>query len=303
MAEEAIDNTGLGAFTLTELTSGEENLAMGSNALGQLKSGDRNISIGIAAGNNYTGAESDNIVIGNEGVVGESNTTRIGVEGTAVAAHVAGINGVTVAGTVTPKTLVNVDDEGQLGQVLLTSLDNSITFTQTDNGHLDLSVVDGGDDGALTQANFGTVFSQPFLGVQQVNATATHQTNYFFGTGAAMTALINVGGNFFPGNGAGIAAQFIVPANGTYSFTIAATTNTSGQAFGIQANGITKFLGTLPSTSSSQITTILTLTSGQTIKFFCIDTTVSGTYTIFADVNNGIYTTVNRTFISGYRIA
>jgi hypothetical protein len=55
-----------------------------------LLSGSSNIAIGYAAGLNYTGAESNNIIIGNPGVQGESDTIRIGTSGTQTAAYIAG---------------------------------------------------------------------------------------------------------------------------------------------------------------------------------------------------------------------
>src|SRR5690606_26215280 len=89
------NNTSLGYESLTSLTSGNDNVAIGSSAmadattafntvaigagaLGNLVSGGGNIAIGALAGTNYTGAETGNILIDDSGVVGESNTIRIG---------------------------------------------------------------------------------------------------------------------------------------------------------------------------------------------------------------------------------
>jgi hypothetical protein len=54
---------------------------------------------------------SYNIDIGNEGVAGDANTIKIGVQGTQAATYIAGIHGATVAGGVE----VVVDAAGQLG--------------------------------------------------------------------------------------------------------------------------------------------------------------------------------------------
>jgi hypothetical protein len=54
----------------------------------------------------------NNIDIGNPGVADESNTIRIGVQGTQTATFIAGISGATVLGP-----LISVDGSGQLGVV------------------------------------------------------------------------------------------------------------------------------------------------------------------------------------------
>ena len=68
--------------------------------------------MGNAAGRNLTG--HFNIAIGNGGVAGESNTIRIGAEGTQLATFIAGIRGATVASGIG----VIVGTNGQLGTVI-----------------------------------------------------------------------------------------------------------------------------------------------------------------------------------------
>lgn len=75
-------NVAVGADSLGALTTGISNIALGTDALNNLVSGDENLALGFGAGNLYTAAESDNIVIGNDGVAGESNVLRIGDYGT-----------------------------------------------------------------------------------------------------------------------------------------------------------------------------------------------------------------------------
>jgi hypothetical protein len=118
MATTAISNTGWGYQTLSLLIDGDFNTALGENALQHLVSGDNNVAVGLSsledittgsnnvsvgtnAGKNYTGAESSNIILGNnQGTLGESNVLRIG-GGTGAGASqqnkcfVSGINGVT----------------------------------------------------------------------------------------------------------------------------------------------------------------------------------------------------------------
>lgn len=303
------DNTGIGAFALNAATiGGNFNTALGSAALISLQQGSANIAVGSSAGSNYTNAETGNIAIGHDGITGEDNTIHIGTQGAAVAAHIAGINGVTVAGTVTPNTLVNVDDDGQLGQVLLTSLDNSITFTQTDNGHLDLSVVDGGAGGALTQANFGTVFSQPFSYVQVASTGAiAGNTTYQMGSLVALTQIFDVGGNVFPGNGAGMPAVFTAPATGKYYLEFYVLTSTPGaqqQIISIVTTARTYrtlFNGSVLGVSPQGMYTVVAdMTIGDTATF-TVNNNFAGAYTVVGNVSPPDMD--NSTRISGYRIA
>jgi hypothetical protein len=107
-------NLALGPGAMSGNTTGTNNIAIGPGALELLKTGTWNIKIG-GFGSAYTGAESSNIIIGNDGQAGESNTIRIGTSGTAAAAQsstfIAGINGVTSSGG----TAVFVNTSGQLG--------------------------------------------------------------------------------------------------------------------------------------------------------------------------------------------
>ena len=70
-------NTADGAQALL-VNTGSYNTADGYKALFLNESGSNNIALGYLAGYNYTGNESGNIDIGNEGVAGENNTIHIG---------------------------------------------------------------------------------------------------------------------------------------------------------------------------------------------------------------------------------
>ncbi len=72
------NNTSLGAFSLFYKTTGSNNTSLGSSALQNITTGSTNIGIGQSSGNSYTTSESNNIVIGNSGVIGESQVIRIG---------------------------------------------------------------------------------------------------------------------------------------------------------------------------------------------------------------------------------
>ncbi len=142
-----IANVGLGQLALNALTAGSACVAIGQQALksftsgaggagnniaiGQacaanLLTGVRNIILGAVAGNAYIGAESSNILINNIGSASESNTIRIGTQGSSAGqqnrAFFAGIVGTTVSGN-----FVNVSSSGQLGEVSSASIGQTIT--------------------------------------------------------------------------------------------------------------------------------------------------------------------------------
>ena len=81
----------------------------GAFALNNSNAGNLNIALGFGAGGNLT-TGSNNIDIGHPGSAGESNTIRIGGQGTQTATFIAGIFGANVAGST-----VVVDSNGHLG--------------------------------------------------------------------------------------------------------------------------------------------------------------------------------------------
>lgn len=118
-----ISNCAYGASSLNDLTSGITNCAFGTSSLGNITTGVNNTAIGDLAGINYTTNESSNICINSRGVLGESNTLRIGVDtgtftGFLNAAFIQGIFGITPAGAT--QTVI-IDADGQLGSVASSS--------------------------------------------------------------------------------------------------------------------------------------------------------------------------------------
>ncbi|HLW73240.1 MAG TPA: tail fiber domain-containing protein [Candidatus Babeliales bacterium] len=107
-------NTALGNGALFTNVTGGTNTAIGQAALGGLTTGNNNIALGDGAGNALTSSESNDIYIGNAGVVGESNIIRIGTVGTQTEAFMAGIHGTT---TGLAAITVLVDANGQLGTI------------------------------------------------------------------------------------------------------------------------------------------------------------------------------------------
>jgi hypothetical protein len=103
-------NTANGASALFRNTTGNFNTADGAVALVNT-TGSSNIALGYQAGQNLTTGDN-NIDIGNRGGAGESNTVRIGTQGTQTATFIAGISGTAVMGGA-----VKVNAAGQLGTV------------------------------------------------------------------------------------------------------------------------------------------------------------------------------------------
>ena len=71
------NNTANGYQALLNATGGG-NTAVGNQSLLSLTGGTNNLALGNIAGNAYTGAESNNALLASTGVVGESNTIRLG---------------------------------------------------------------------------------------------------------------------------------------------------------------------------------------------------------------------------------
>jgi len=105
--------TAVGVNALLENTTGFGNIAIGQNALLENTTGFGNIAIGVSAGSNQT-TGSNNIYVANIGVAAESDTIRIGTVDTHTRTFIAGISGVTAAGTAVP---VLIDTKGQLGTI------------------------------------------------------------------------------------------------------------------------------------------------------------------------------------------
>jgi hypothetical protein len=102
-------NTANGDSALLSNTEGTDNTAIGFQTLFSNTTGTNNIAIGMRAGVNLTTGDN-NIDIGNAGVAVESNTIRIGRQGTHMRTFVAGISGSPITGT-----RVVVNSNGRLG--------------------------------------------------------------------------------------------------------------------------------------------------------------------------------------------
>jgi Chaperone of endosialidase len=105
-----IENTATGAYALGINTS-DDNTAAGAYALESNTTGKFNIALGVLAGSALTTGDC-NIDIGNEGVIDEGHTIRIG-DSNQTATYIAGISGQTVSAGVA----VYVNADGKLGTV------------------------------------------------------------------------------------------------------------------------------------------------------------------------------------------
>jgi uncharacterized coiled-coil protein SlyX len=103
-------NTAIGYEVMFFNTVGTGNTAVGELALEDNTSGNANIAIGDDAGDNLT-TGSNNIDIYDSGVADESNTIRIGTQGTQTKTIIAGISGATSASGIA----VLINSSGILG--------------------------------------------------------------------------------------------------------------------------------------------------------------------------------------------
>jgi hypothetical protein len=110
------NDTAIGWSALLINTTGNDNIAVGYYALSNNTTGHDNIALGVSAGQ-HLATGSYNIDIRNAGSHGESNTIRIGKQGTQTNTYIAGISG-----TVVPTGVaVIIDTTGHLGTTTLSA--------------------------------------------------------------------------------------------------------------------------------------------------------------------------------------
>jgi hypothetical protein len=132
------DNIALGFQTGQNLTSGSNNVLIGPSTATLMTTGSTNIIISADGTFAYTGAESNNVLLGNDGITGDANKIRIGTQGAGSGqqneCYIAGIASVSVANT----EMVTINTStGQMGsQTLPISIvwsDNSGSFNAASN--------------------------------------------------------------------------------------------------------------------------------------------------------------------------
>ncbi len=105
-------DTATGVNALLSNTTGQTNTAVGNGAMSANTTGSNNIALGFHSGSSLT-TGGNNVDIGNPGVAAESNTIRLGKQGTQTATFIAGIARSSVTGDA-----VVVSSTGQLGIVV-----------------------------------------------------------------------------------------------------------------------------------------------------------------------------------------
>jgi hypothetical protein len=121
------NNTASGVQALYVNSTGSYSTAIGTRALLNNTIGAYNIAIGYSAASGVSGANSNNIHIGNTGASADSGIIRIGTQPTQTAAQIAGIYGGNPA---TPNLLVCVDATGLLGTTGCSSSPSSLRFKE-----------------------------------------------------------------------------------------------------------------------------------------------------------------------------
>lgn len=149
-------NIGVGYNSFHDLQTGSDNIAINAG-INSLVSGNNNIAIGGTSGSTYTTNESNNILINNDGVLGESNVLRIGTTGSSNfqinKTYIAAIEGVDLS----TAELVTIDSD-QLGSTTLTAGTNititpgSGTLTISANPDLDLNYTNVNSSPYVVQA-------------------------------------------------------------------------------------------------------------------------------------------------------
>lgn len=145
------NNIALGQLALASATSGAQNTALGVSALTAITTGSNNIAVGYNAGSSLTVANSNNILIGSTGVVGDSATIRLGTNGTHTKTYVAGIDGVNVGSVAKVVTLAS----DQLGTATITA-GSGITVTPGANT---ITIASSG----VSPANYTNVNTTPYV--------------------------------------------------------------------------------------------------------------------------------------------
>lgn len=131
-------NTAIGSNALL-LNDGANNTAVGCDVLNGVLTATDNIALGYLAGSALTLNDSDNIFIGNVGVVGDNDKIRIG-NGSHDNTFIQGIYQVTPTGS---SETVIIDSTGELGsttELELTRLDIVHTATEADDHALEIDV-------------------------------------------------------------------------------------------------------------------------------------------------------------------
>lgn len=208
----AVRNTGLGTDSLQNISQGGNNTALGAQTLQNTPNASDNVAVGFGAGNNYTTNESDNILITNDGVAGDTGTIRIGNPTDHTRAFMHGIYLVDPPGEQGTQYVV-IDDQGQLG-----------TTDYEGSGGIEAARVNIDaylpQDWEVNDGSGGGTAGDP-------TPVASGGEGKLFGRDIKLTERADAGNDFFPGDGGSQEAVFTVPRDGEYVIIFRLTNGTT----------------------------------------------------------------------------
>jgi hypothetical protein len=267
-------NIAIGGGVLASLTTGTgRNVGVGHDSLVFLQGGSFNVALGDNAGSLITGSESGNIYINHFGIVGESNTLRIGAftgSGSQQlnAAYIYGIDGVNVGSVAKVVTMAS----DKLGTATITA-GTGITVTPGANT---ITIANSSPASALTiTGNSGGAIS-PSAG--NWNLVTSNSTVKVVGSGSTLTMDFGLSNLLLGSNDTAITTGSLNTALGSLagdSLTSGAANTLigylSGQLITTSQNNTglgTRSLGSLTSTSDDNVAigqaSLFSATSGTT---------------------------------------
>jgi len=221
------NNTATGFNSGVLLTSADNNVIYGAASGQQLLSGDNNLLLGFGAGSDYTGAESNNILLQNVGVVGESNTMRLGLSGSGTRQ----VNNVFMGGVFASSNTLNANNgimivdtndvvkmsRGTNGQLPIGSTGTGPVFANLTSMGGTVTITNGPGSINLESTGGGTAVNCAFLAQNTPNVpnVTGNGTVYTYGSTQDLVEIFDVGNNFNPATGI-----FTAPTNSQYYLEI-----------------------------------------------------------------------------------
>lgn len=255
-ATTSIINVGLGYGALQFIDTGNgANTAIGNASLEALTTGMLNVGLGSSSGANYTSSESSNICIENRGTVGESNTIRIGTQGSSGGQQnrffAAGVVGVTTSNS----QMVTIDSTtGQLGVAAITT--GTISGLIPNSGTSPV-VPDG--SGQVTIQGTGSITTVGAL--NSLTPQLTGLTNHAVLVGAGTATITKVGPSATSGQVFQSAGSSADPSFSTATYPSTAT----GTGTILRANGTNWLATTATYPNTTTINQLLYSSAANTI--------------------------------------